>query len=41
VGSVLKEIEKWILDYEEKNGINEFVKQKRIKMENPKSRKRL
>ncbi len=30
---VLKEIEKWILDYEEKNGESEFVKQRRIKIE--------
>jgi very-short-patch-repair endonuclease len=38
IESVLKEIEKWIYDYEEKNGESEFVKHR--KMENPKSRKR-
>jgi len=41
IESVLKEIEKWIYDYEEKNGESEFVKQKRMKVENPKSGKRL
>jgi very-short-patch-repair endonuclease len=41
VESVVKEIEKWILDYEEKNGVSEFVKGKRIAMEHPKSRKRM
>ena len=38
---VLKEIEKWIYDFEQKNGESEFVKQKRMKVENPKSGKRL
>ena len=41
VESVLKEIEKWILDYEQRNGINEFVERKRMRLDNPKSRKRL
>ncbi len=40
VESAVKEIEKWILDYEEKNGVSEYVKRKRMLMENPKSRKR-
>jgi very-short-patch-repair endonuclease len=40
VGAVINEIERWILDYEEKNGVNELVKRKRIILENPKSRKR-
>lgn len=38
--SVVKEIERWILNYENKNGVPEFVKQKRIAMDNPRSRKR-
>jgi very-short-patch-repair endonuclease len=38
VESVIKEIEKWILDYEEKQGVSEIVKRKRMKMENPVSR---
>ena len=40
VEAVVREIERWILDYEEKNGVNEFVKRKRIALINPKSRKR-
>ena len=40
VESAVKEIERWILDYEEKNGAPEFVKRKRITMDNPRSRKR-
>ena len=40
VESVVKEIEKWILDYEEKNGVSEFVKRKRVQMEKLRSRKR-
>lgn len=40
VEAVVKEIERWILEYEEKNGVNEFVKRKRLKMDNPKSRKK-
>ena len=40
VEAVVREIERWILDYEEKNGVNEFVKRKRIALMNPKSRKR-
>ncbi len=40
VESVIKEIERWILDYERKNGINEFVKSKRLDVESPKSRRR-
>jgi len=40
VESAIKEIEKWILDYEKKNGVSEFVKRKRMLMENPESRKR-
>ncbi len=39
VEAVVKEIERWILEYEEKNGVNEFVKRKRVKRDNPKSRK--
>ena len=40
VESVVKEIERWILDYKNKNGVPEFVKRKRIAMDNPKQRKR-
>jgi len=41
VGAVIREIEKWILDYEKNHGVNEFVKRKRDVLENPKSRKRI
>ena len=40
IESVLKEIEKWIYDFEEKNGESEFVKRRKVSLENPKSRKR-
>jgi len=40
VESVIKEIENWILEYEAKNGVVEFVKRKRTQMQNPVSRKR-
>jgi very-short-patch-repair endonuclease len=40
VEAVVKEIARWILDYEEKYGVNENVKRKREALENPKSRKR-
>ena len=40
VESVLKEIQNWILEYESKNGVVEFVKRKRVAILNPKSRKR-
>jgi len=40
VESVVKEIQNWIIEYEEKNGVPEFVKRKREKMANPRSRKR-
>ena len=40
VEAVVREIERWILDHEKKHGVNEFVKRKRIALENPKSRKR-
>ena len=40
VECVVREIENWILAYEEKNGVAESVKRKREKMENPRSRKR-
>ncbi len=40
IESVLKEIEKWIYEFEEKNGESEFVRQRKIKLENPNSRKR-
>ena len=41
VEAAVREIERWILNYELKNGVNEFVKRKREALENPKSRKRL
>lgn len=41
VEAAVREIERWILEYELKNGVNEFVKRKREALENPKSRKRL
>jgi len=40
IESVLKEIQNWILEYESKNGVAEFVRRKRMAMLNPKSRKR-
>jgi very-short-patch-repair endonuclease len=38
--NVLREIENWILDFEEKNGVNEFVKRKRNTLQFPKNRSR-
>jgi len=35
VESIVKEIERWILDYEVKNGVNEFVQRKRDKKNPP------
>lgn len=40
VEAVVKEIERWILDYEKNHGVNEFVKRKRDALANPVSRKR-
>ena len=40
IEAATREIERWILDYELKNGVNEFVKRKREALANPKSRKR-
>ena len=40
IGDVIREIENWILEYEEKSGVPEFVKRKREAMQNPRSRKR-
>ena len=40
VESVLKEIQNWVLEYESKNGVVEFVQRKRLQMLNPKSRRR-
>ena len=39
--SVLKEIEKWMYDFEEKNGESEFVKKRKIRMESKESKKML
>lgn len=41
IGDVIREIENWILEYEEKNKVPEFVKRKREVMQNPRSRKRV
>ena len=40
IGDVIREIENWILEYEEKGGVPEFVKRKREAMQNPRSKKR-
>ena len=40
VEAVVREIGRWISDYEEKNGVNENVMRKRKELENPRSRKR-
>ena len=40
VEAVVKEIGRWILEYEEKNGVNENVIRKRMALENARSRKR-
>ena len=40
VEAVLREIRNWILEYEEKNGVSEFVLRKRELLEKPVSRKR-
>ena len=37
VEAAIREIARWILDFEEKNGVNENVKRKREALENPKS----
>lgn len=39
--NVLRTIENWLLEYEEKNGLNEFVKRKREALQFPKDRKRM
>ena len=40
VEAVVREIGRWIEDYEMKNGVNENVMRKREALENPRSRKR-
>ena len=40
VEAALKEIRNWILEYEEKNGVSDFVLRKRELLEKPVSRKR-
>ena len=40
VDAVVREIGRWILEYEKKNGVNENVIRKRKALENPGSRKR-
>jgi hypothetical protein len=38
--NVIRTIENWIFEFEEKNGVNEMVKRKRNNLEHPKNRKR-
>ena len=40
IGDVIREIENWIIEYEEKAGVPEFVKKKRDATQNPRSRRR-
>jgi very-short-patch-repair endonuclease len=40
VEAVVREIARWIEEYEKKNGVNENVKRKREALANPRSRKR-
>ena len=40
VEAVVREIVRWIVEYEKKNGVNENVKRKREALMNPRSRKR-
>ena len=40
VESAAREIERWIIEYEKRYGVNEFVLKKRKSLENPVSRKR-
>ena len=40
IGDVIREIENWILEYEAKTGVPEFVKRKRDATQNPRSRRR-
>jgi very-short-patch-repair endonuclease len=40
VEAVVKEIGRWIAEYEKQNGVNENVMRKREALENPRSRKR-
>jgi very-short-patch-repair endonuclease len=40
VEAAVREIRNWILEYEEKNGVSKFVKEKRIRIQNSVSRKR-
>lgn len=41
VEAAVRELIRWILDYEQKNGVSEFVKRKRNVIGNPKLRKRI
>lgn len=40
IKNVVRTLENWIFEFEERNGVNEMVKQKRFFLENPKNRKR-
>ena len=40
VEAVVREIGRWIVEYEKMNGVNENVKRKREALANPRSRKR-
>ena len=41
VESAVREIERWILEYEERNEVNEFVKRRRLIVDNPESGKKV
>jgi very-short-patch-repair endonuclease len=41
VEAITREIRDWILEYEKKNGVNDFVMRRRVQLENPKSRKKI
>lgn len=41
VESAVKEIERWISEYEERNEVNEFVKRRRLIMDNPEPGKKV
>ena len=40
MNNILRTIENWIFEFEEKNEVSEFVKRKRKSLEHPKNRKR-
>ena len=40
INNILRTIQNWIFEFEEKNEVNEFVKRKRNSLQHPKNRKR-